>query len=512
MPSISSWRGAARRRAIRASFALTGLVCSWLLAAILGASPAVAQEASGALLPGASATLGDGAGEGILLREAPGYDAAVLAPLVGGTTVEVLAGPLGAPDGTSWYQVAADQVGYVPAWLLVAAPATAPVPAEPPVATAVAPVPDGETWVGAQPAPGGPATTSSAVNLRSGPSPEADVLLVLPGGSSVGVTGPAVSGFTPVSADGVVGWVSSQLLQDAAQDAAPEPASTEADGPHTDAAAPSPAAVSGLTGGATTTNNVNLRAGPSYGNAVLDVVPAGTVVEATGPLLTGFFPVSYNGQQGWIASDYLAFGAAEGSIEAPTAAVPAPSPAVPGASPAVEAAPAEPAASGFTGGSGLIWPFQGGTWNVIQGYNNGTHTNRSAFAQYQHSLDLAMVDGETAGQPMLAPASGTVEWVDGGSGGILIDMGNGFGAALFHVTVDPGIRGGDQVQQGQRIGVVSGPGGPGYAVTPHVQLTLWQIGGGSNVSAPFVGPFAVSGQEFPDGGGANQYMGAEIAA
>jgi len=490
MPTIPTTRGAARRRSLRDGAVPFALVCFVLVWSV---APAAAQEAPAGIWPGSPAVLA-GSGEQILLRANPGWDAAVLAPLGPGTAVEVIAGPLAAGDGSSWFQVGAGQVGFVPAWSLApvesavepAAPAAPEAPAEAVPAEAA-------SWegpvVGAQPAVGG-MTTTSDVNLRSGPSGDAGVLNVLPPGTPVEVTGAASGGYTPVVAGGTAGWVATEYVGGSA-DAPTEPSLT----------APSAAELAAPGGGATTTDLVNLRAGPSYNDAILAEVPPGAVVEATGALQGGFFPVTYNGQEGWIASEFLAFdpnavpaATATGESEAGTAD--APELSVPAA-----------------GGSGLIWPFSGGTWEVIQGYNNGTHTNRSSFANYQYSLDLARTDGNTAGQPVVAPASGTVQWVDAGSGGILIDMGNGYGVAMFHLTIDSGLGSGDPVEQGQYIGTVSGPGGPGYASTPHIDLTLWQLpGGGTHVSTPFTGQFAIAGREFPASGGANEHMGAEISA
>ena len=160
--------------------------------------------------------------------------------------------------------------------------------------------------------------------------------------------------------------------------------------------------------------------------------------------------------------------------------------------------------------TGIAWPIAGGEWKVVQGYNTGTHTNRSGFAQYKYSLDWARVDGDTAGQPVFAPVSGTVQWVDRGSGGMLVDAGNGYGVAVFHVTLDRDLTRGGTVDRGQRVGTISGPGGEGYMSMAHVDITVWRLTGGGHESVPFVGPNAIAGQEFPDTGGANQHMGTTV--
>ncbi|MBW3633940.1 MAG: hypothetical protein KY456_13035, partial [Chloroflexi bacterium] len=244
-----------------------------------------------------------------------------------------------------------------------------------------------------------------------------------------------------------------------------------------------------------------------------------------------FVPVTGNGIVGWISVDLLA----EGGVSAaplpapvqepaatpptsdvavpPSAAAPVVDPVAPVTDPVSAAAPATPApapAAASSESTGIAWPMSGGEWEVVQGYNNGTHTNRSAFAQYKYSLDWARVDGNTAGQPAFAPVSGSVRWVDRGSGGMLVDAGNGYGVAVFHVTIDRGLARGGSVERGQRIGTISGPGGDGFISMAHIDITVWRLVDGGHEAVPFVGPNAIAGQEFPDSGGTNQHMGARV--
>jgi murein DD-endopeptidase MepM/ murein hydrolase activator NlpD len=233
-------------------------------------------------------------------------------------------------------------------------------------------------------------------------------------------------------------------------------------------------------------------------SAVLSVLPAGAAVSVDGPASDGFVPVTSDGVSGWVVASLLATPAA------------APAPTPPPAAPATTGADSTPAAAAASDEStGIVWPVAGGAWEVVQGYNNGTHTNRSDFAQYKYSLDWARVDGDTAGQPVYAPVSGTVQWVDRGSGGLLIDAGNGYGVALFHLTLD-GVATGGSVERGQRIGAISGPGGDGYMSMAHFEIAAWRLNGRSHESVPFAGPNAIAGQEFPDTGGVNQYMGTRV--
>lgn len=404
-----------------------GLAC--IVAIVLCLAP-VTSGVRAQVTPAGSPAAIDSAGEPVLLREQPGYDAVVLATLGNGNPLDVAGEPVTAADGTTWLPVVANgQSGYVPAGF-VAATATAVEPAAAPVA-----VPEPV-----------PATTAP-----------------------------------PVSADPV---------------AAPAPAVT----------APSP----GTTGA--TTTEANLRSGPGVDTSILTVLPPGTSLSIDGPAENGFIPVTGKGTSGWVAAELLAEG---GSVAAPAAAPDANAPSDDEPAPVPTAAPLstspEPARDAARGESTvIIWPVSGGEWEVVQGYNNGTHTNRSSFAQYAYSLDYARSDGDTAGQPVFAPVSGTIQWVDRGSGGMLVDAGNGYGVALFHVTYDRGLTRAGSVERGQRIGVISGPGGDGYMSMAHFQITVWRLNGRGQEAVPFVGPNAIAGQEFPDSGGANQYMGDTV--
>jgi murein DD-endopeptidase MepM/ murein hydrolase activator NlpD len=384
---------------------------------------------------GGAATIAS-AGEPVLLREQPGYDAAVLATLSDENPLDVAGGPVTAADGTSWLPVvAAGQSGYVPAGYVP----VAPVQMVPAVAS------------------------ESAQESVTEPSAE------------------------PV--------VASSMTSESAPVPAPDPA----------AVAPEPS-------GAATTTDANLRSGPSTDANILAVLAPGTSVLVGGAPSNGFVPVSANGVSGWIDVELLTEGAAS---TAPLTAVPAtalaPEPVETSTqNPTAPLSPESGPEAAREASTGIAWPIAGGEWKVVQGYNTGTHTNRSGFAQYKYSLDWARVDGDTAGQPVFAPVSGTVEWVDRGSGGMLVDAGNGYGVAVFHVTLDRDLARGATVERGQRIGTISGPGGEGFMSMAHIDITVWQLAGRGHEAVPFVGPNAIAGHEFPDTGGANQHMGTTV--
>ncbi|MEZ4500882.1 MAG: hypothetical protein R2839_12605 [Thermomicrobiales bacterium] len=73
-------------------------------------------------------------------------------------------------------------------------------------------------------------------------------------------------------------------------------------------------------------------------------------------------------------------------------------------------------------------------------------TSIRAHSQYLYFFDIAREDRNTGGQPVYAPVSGTVRWTERESGGITINMGNGYAVAMFHVTVDRGWEMGDPIE------------------------------------------------------------------
>jgi uncharacterized protein YraI len=128
------------------------------------------------------------------------------------------------------------------------------------------------------------ATTTDEVNFRAGPSTSDDILSVLLAGSLVTLTGQTSGDFLSVSFRGQDGWVSSQYL-DAGGDTGQQPSSGS--------------------GTATVLEALNLRAGPSTGDEILDIMPAGTTVELTGESEAGFVSVQFGGQSGWAYAVYL---------------------------------------------------------------------------------------------------------------------------------------------------------------------------------------------------------------
>ena len=484
----------------RAGYRLVLVIVAFLaLGPAIGHAPPAA--ASDHLVLGGAAIVADELGESVRLREEPSLDSAVVANVPNGSLLEVLAGPVQG-DGHAWYRVAYDgETGYMAGEFLAPydgsggqAGDTAVVVDRVNLRTGpgtgyavIAPLAIGEAvtltgsseggfypvdwggtdgWVyGAFLTLGGASAdyalsevvdgangwTTDNLNLRDGPSGNADVIDVIPAGSKLTVWGDAGNGYREVDWNGQFGYAADAYLSDT------RPV---------------------ITTTLWTTTEVNFREEPGLSSRVLQVVPFGTAVTATGDAANGFLAVTLDGVDGWMSADYLS-----------------------------ETEPEAPPAASYA----IVWPMSGGEWKVSQGYNGPwTHYNSGGLWQYYYSLDIKRTDGDTAGQPIYAPASGTVRWTEVETGGIVIDMGNGYAVAMFHLEVDPSIADGDSIVQGQYVGYLAYPGGGGNGGSPHLHFNIWASTDGGNWSReaiPFTGAFAISGESFPDIGGGNQWSG-----
>jgi uncharacterized protein YgiM (DUF1202 family) len=583
-----------------------------VVALAVAASPLVSAPAvfaQSALYPGAVALVANTGGEPVLLRETPSFDAAVLSSFPEGTPADIIEGPVSSADGVAWFGVSVGgMTGYLVAGYLAESGQAAPAPETVELAQEAVPAETmaaETTPVDAVPAPAVSASEIPAnpvptadLNLRAGPSYDDAVLLVIPAGAPLTPTGEWSEGFAGVTYQGQYGWVDSSWL--AAAEAAPQEVALMQEAAPAAAPQTAPVADAGVVGDLSTApagdiayaaDTANLRLGPSEADEVLRVLPAGGAVTITGAASNGWTPVWYNGTWGFISSGLLTADgsaslqlfqeavpapeplAAESAVEADTAemqavttsdvnfrAAPDMTSAVLGAiPPGVALTPlagpeqgfyqvayngqtgwiaaeyvevsasylqrgdrqrqqegkvegSEPASNAELGAGGIIWPVSGGLWYIMQGYHGSSHQNQDGLWQYEYSLDLARRDGNTAGQQVISPVNGIVRWTDPSTGGISIDIGNGHAVAMFHVDFMDGLEAGTNVQQGQYLGAISGPGGPGFAGTPHLHFTLWSSSDNGNWdrnAVPFTGQYAISGMDFPDSGG-NSHQGVEF--
>lgn len=133
------------------------------------------------------------------------------------------------------------------------------------------------------------------LNLRSGPATSYGVVLVMPDGAAVSLTGETSNGYSKLTYNGTTGWAASQFL-----------GTSGSSGSNSGSNSGSGTAVGDtVTGTAYPTANLNMRSGPGTSYAVRLTIPSGAKVDVMGAAQGGFTPVRYNGTKGWASSSYL---------------------------------------------------------------------------------------------------------------------------------------------------------------------------------------------------------------
>ena len=131
------------------------------------------------------------------------------------------------------------------------------------------------------------ATTTDALNLRTGPGTENSIITVMPYGATVSIDGGSEGGWYPVSYNGYSGYASGDYLS-------------------IGGGSSSSVATDGATGTAYVIDGrLNLRSGPSLDSGVITVMPDGAAVSLTGEYANGFLGVVYDGIAGFAYGDYL---------------------------------------------------------------------------------------------------------------------------------------------------------------------------------------------------------------
>ncbi len=128
------------------------------------------------------------------------------------------------------------------------------------------------------------ATSTSDVNLRSGPGSDYSVVTEMPAGTAMSITGREQEGYVPVEVDGQYGWVAAEWVQRGAlslEQTAETPGTATAIGP------------------------VELRSDPSNQSGVLATIPTVATVSLTGEAQDGYLGVTFDGQHGWADAAYL---------------------------------------------------------------------------------------------------------------------------------------------------------------------------------------------------------------
>ena len=160
----------------------------------------------------------------------------------------------------------------------------------------------------------------SGLNLRTQPSRTSAVIMTLPQGTMLDVTGEERSGMTPVTLGGLSGFVATEYVFIATQEQL-NPATPTPTPPPTPAPTATP-----FTGMATVTaySGLKLRTEPHTGSGTITTMLMGESVTVLGEAVNGFYPVRYGEAMGYASADYLKLDY-ETPIPVPTA-TPTPAP------------------------------------------------------------------------------------------------------------------------------------------------------------------------------------------
>jgi hypothetical protein len=131
--------------------------------------------------------------------------------------------------------------------------------------------------------------TTKTIEIWSQRNANAEVLLTVPAGTRLTITGRARKGFYPVTIAGVSGWT---LTGSVAIEVGNRPRRGARERPRR--------ALRGFA-----TEALNLRTGPNASRPVQRVVPAGEELELTGVERDGFLAVRHDGEAGWVAEEFV---------------------------------------------------------------------------------------------------------------------------------------------------------------------------------------------------------------
>ena len=282
-----------------------GYISSQYLGAVSGgaatktatATATATKTATATTAPGGTTGTGyvkvTGAGGGVNCRSGAGTSFGVIALVAEGATVQTRSG-----STNGWQAViCGGQNGFILASLTSATSGGGTGTTPTPTATATS-------------APGGGsgATGTATVSNTGGDgvycrasAPSGNPITILAEGTTVTLRGTANNGWQPVICGGQNGFVSSQFLTLGGGGSGTTPTATAT-------TTPGNGSGSGLANGdhAKTQAVVNLRYSPSMTGSVAMSVEIGIVVLVTGTPSNGFYPISYDGLNGWIHGDYLA--------------------------------------------------------------------------------------------------------------------------------------------------------------------------------------------------------------
>ncbi len=172
------------------------------------------------------------------------------------------------------------------------------------------------------------------------------------------------------------------------------------------------------------------------------------------------------------------------------------------------------AAAGLLGAraaGGVPIPAEAGTqWEIVAGYNTGTHSD--ADGGDRQAIDLVRTDAATAGSAVLSPTSGSISYAS--SDCLSIRDAAGMEHLLCHIQPADGLRRGSQVVIGEHVGTVwaDGLGNNGGLAHIHYAVHHSRGSGYMGETVPFVGAYAIEGVELQDGSDFNLHGGAAFTS
>jgi cell wall-associated NlpC family hydrolase len=256
------------------------------------------------LVPGESAHVAYTNGDGVNVRDYPGFGGSVISTLHEGVSVTVIEGPMWLDDGTAWFLVGVDSWdGYIEGW--VVADYLSGEYVEPAYRTVSSTVGDGTTAtvVG---------TDGYGLRLRDGATTDAGTITVMPEGATVSVLATEIydgagTSWAQVSWDGMTGYAAAAYLSIGGGAAPPADPVVEEPEVSGGLAIGDRAQVVGTGGG-----GLNLRSEGSYNASIVTILPEGVVVTILdGPYWdgegNGWYIVDYSSMSGWVHGGYLAW-------------------------------------------------------------------------------------------------------------------------------------------------------------------------------------------------------------
>ena len=160
------------------------------------------------------------------------------------------------------------------------------------------------------------------LNLRTAASLSSGVVMTLPQGATLTVTGAETNGMLPVRLGSIAGYVAAEYVYVVEQELVPERTPTPIPAPTTQPVLGTAQVTAG--------SGLVLRSGPSTSHGAITTMPYGATVSILGDVQGGFYPVRYGGAEGYASATYLRMNQQATPIPIPTATpTPAPTAAPP---------------------------------------------------------------------------------------------------------------------------------------------------------------------------------------